>query len=117
MTRSSRMMSGDIMMVHGTVCALMAAWALALAPVAVTHAAEDQPSKTTASTHAHSLSEAMRGDAKVVGSAIKEGAHRVAVAAKAVAHEIASATRRGAAETRAAIKGEKRETTTAVPAR
>jgi hypothetical protein len=115
--KMARMMGGGTTIVHDTICALMVAWGLALAPVVLTQAAENQSPKTTASTPAHPLSDTVKKDAKVVASVVKESAHRVAVAAKAVAHEVASAAKRGAAETRAAMTGEKRDTTSATPAR
>jgi hypothetical protein len=62
--------------------------------------AEDPPadSKMAAAT------EAIKGDAKVVGAAVKDGAQKVGVAAKEVAHEVADAAQEGAHEVAAAAK-------------
>jgi gas vesicle protein len=90
--------------------------------------ADDPPatSKETPAEATKAAADAVKHDAKVVGTAVKEGAQKVGVAAKEVAgevadaaqqgaHEVAAAAKTGAAKTKAAVTGDKK-TDTAEPA-
>jgi hypothetical protein len=96
--------AGPIQAARDGMLALVAIAGLSLAPVVVSHAAEDRPETVSRS---NAFGDAVKRDTKAAGAAIKEGAHRVATASKAVAHEIATAAKRGAAQGRAALRGQK----------
>jgi hypothetical protein len=93
---------------------------LALAPMSVVQAADDQPADATSavSADAKAVGAAFKHGAKVVAEAAKQDAHHVSVAAKEAAHQVAvtakegarqvaAAAKRGAEKTKAAVQGDK----------
>jgi hypothetical protein len=96
--------------------------ALALAPLSVVRASDDQPADAAAAVSADAkavgaafrhgakaVAEAAKVDAHHISEAAKEAAHTVAVSAKEGARQVAAAAKQGADKTKAVVKGVKAE--------
>jgi hypothetical protein len=90
--------------------------ALATATVSVAYATDDPPTSAEAniSGNVKIAAAAAKRDAKVVETAVKEGAEKVGVEAKKVAHVVTDATKKGAHEVKVAAKDVAAKTRTSV---